>query len=153
MHHMQAKRYFPSSFDPRDPTLKGIALPLSWRWVTIEHSLKTWGSRGVMMRLPLFWQLEVPIFDACQSVGAFLFTNDQDNMPLGAEAVRTADIDTVITDASDAAQFSAFLASKHIALPPNWFIVCKPGERAPQSLQHIVRIVEELHESPGISRT
>lgn len=107
-----------------------------------------------MARLPLFWQLEIPLFHACRHAGSFLFINDVGNMPLGAAAIRTAEIDTIVTDFDDAVAFSAYLAQSTCPIPQKWFIVRPPlraGKPLPSHLAH-VEVAEEVHETPGILR-
>lgn len=148
----EAYRFLPSSFDPDDPDMKGIPVPLDWCWDSAEHTFKAWGSRGVMMRLPLFWQMEVPLFRACRSVGAFLFANDVGNMPLGAVATRIAEIDTVVTDFEDTCMFTSYLLECNAPLPKHWFIV-RNQKNAHRQLPHAlanVAVYEETHSSPGI---
>ena len=148
-------RFLPSSFDPDDPHMRGIPVPLDWRWSSIEEGLRVRGARGVMVRLPLFWQMEVPLFYACRAVGAFLFANDVGNMPLGAAAIQGADIDTVITNFENADAFAVHLTERQISLPKNWVIVRTPLN-AQTSLSQILQnkdlsIFEETHSSPGIA--
>lgn len=148
-------RLFPSSFDPDDQNMRGVPVPLDWRWDSVERTFKAWGVRGVMMRLPLFWQLEVPLFHACQSAGAFLFTNDVGNMPLGAVATRIAEIDTVVTDFNDVCMFVPYLLERGAPLPRHWVIVRNPEHAhhpLPLALANVT-VYEEVHSSPGIIDT
>lgn len=148
----KACRFLPNSFDPDDPDMNGIPVPLDWRWNSVEHTFKTWGVRGVMMRLPLFWQLEVPLFHACQNAGAFLFANDIGNMPLGAVAMRIAEIDTVVTNLEDACTFVPYLLEHGAPLPRHWVIV-RNQENAHHPLPSAMAklsVYEEVHSSPGI---
>ena len=145
-------RFLPSSFDAQDPTLHGVEVPATWRWNSLEPQLKTWGSKGIMMRLPLFWQLETLIFEACHTAEASLFINDRANMPLGAAALKIAEIDTVVTDLADAEAFVAYLTEAKAPLPSFWFIVRTP-EQATTPLSALLRpltTAEETHRSPGI---
>ena len=148
-------RLLPSSFDPEDASMHGIPVPLDWRWSSVEKALQEWGSRGVMMRLPLFWQLEVPLFHACRAADAFLFTNDVGNIPLGIEAVRIANIDTIVTTFDDAALFTAQLAERNVSLSKQWVIIRTPSSAKtplPQILRsNDLRVFEEIHITPGIA--
>lgn len=146
------KRLFPSSFNPNDPALHGVPRAAQEEWSALEHALISWGAKRIMLRLPLFWQVEIPVFRACRASGAFLFTNDVRNMPLGKYAVRAIGIDTVVTDIDDASEFSAFLLREDTPVPPHWFIV-RPAHRAgtplPRELAGVA-VEEEVHLSPGI---
>lgn len=145
-------RLFPACFDGSDSTLTAYATPLSWTWRSAAETLSTWNSRGVMMRLPLFWQLESPLREACDSSGAFIFVNDPGNMPLGAAALRQAGVDTVVTDKDDAATFSAYLREQGVPLPA--FLLIEPlatsVSKLPISFEG-ASVSRELHLFPGVS--
>lgn len=149
-------RYFPGSFDAEDTDTKHVILLSSYRWESCERALGAFKSRGVMNRLPPFWQLESLLHAACRAQGAYIFVNDRANMPLGALAIRDAQIDTVITDFQDAIDFSSYLEKIMMPLPPHWLIVCTP-EQETTSLPSVfaetnTRVIREIHSSPGIIR-
>lgn len=145
-------RVVPSSFEADDPDLLAYPLPTDWEWVTCEKTLRAWKPTGVMMRLPLFWQAESPLNQACQQVGAPLFVNDPENMPLGGAAVAGAGMDTIVTEVSDAYEFSQYLAQKHIAPPRNWLLVHRadaPEFAIPGLLRDdYTRVAQEVHLFP-----
>src|SRR6185369_8776282 len=89
-------RVVPSSFDPDDPALLAVPRPLEAAWPSVEAALRHFGSRAVMMRLPLFWQAEPLLHAACRAAGAPIFVNEPENMPLGAAALQNG-VDTVVT--------------------------------------------------------
>ena len=105
------------------------------------------------MRLPLFWQLEVPLFRACKSVGAFVYVCDPDNMPVTRVALQYASIDTVVTTYDDALALSNHLTERQLSGPRHWFIVRRPDqeEKLPESISKDA--FEETHNSPGILKT
>ncbi len=144
-------RIVPTSFDPEDPELRGFPIPLKWRWASCEEALRVFGATGVMMRLPLFWQLESPLWSACKKAGAFIFTNDPENMPLGAAAIRSANIDCVVTETKDASLFSDFLREKKYQLPRSWIII-HPANSDEWSLPKLegANVAQEVHLFPGI---
>ena len=148
---MCVMRYVPSSFDPNDADMRAITIAADWNWPTCAQALKKSGSVGVMMRLPLFWQLEVPLFHACKEAGAFLFVCEPQNMPFGAAALRDASIDTVVTDLNDALAFAQFLAARPQPLPPNWLIIRRADQQEALPVAFAsVHVVEESHSSPGV---
>jgi len=106
------------------------------------------------MRLPLFWQLESPLHTAAKASHATFFINEQENMPVGAEAIRTAGLDTVLTDTSDALVFATYLSEKGKLMPKNWFMVHPVFE--PSWNIHAVlrgknyRVAQEVHIFPGV---
>ena len=102
------------------------------------------------MRLPLFWQLEVPLWYACRAVSAPIFLNDPENMPVGAAAIQRGGIDTIVTEQRDAEQFAAYLQAEHAALPQKWHIVhrAKDAWRVPAELLHH-HVTHEVHLFPG----
>ena len=146
-----ANRMVPTSFDPNDPTLRGFPISLDWKWTSCEQALRSQNSVGVMMRLPLFWQLEVPLYKACKSSGAFIFVSDRGNMTLAAEAIRIAHIDCVVTDIEDAVMFSNFLSKKSLMQPRSWIIV--HPRTMPRTLpSHLSEAVgaQEVHLFPSV---
>jgi hypothetical protein len=144
-------RRLPGSFDPGDVTANSKEVPADWEWTSAAATLKAFGSTGVMMRLPLFWQLEAPLFRACKAADAFIFVCEPQNMPLCAAALRDASIDTVVTDFDDATAFAHYLAARQQELPPHWLIIRKPGQRQllPARFASLA-VAEETHVSPGI---
>lgn len=74
-------------------------------------------------------------------------------MPVGGAAIRSADIDTVLTTAEDARAFVTFLEEKSIPIPRNWFLIhpaSSPNQSLPAALRETsFNIAEEVHEYPG----
>lgn len=147
-------RFSPSSFDPDDPGLTGIACPPGWQWESCEAALRDFGSKFLLSRLPLFWQIEAPLNDACRRAGVTVFHNEIDNMPVGAAAIRSAKIDTVLTTADDAHEFVAYLFEKGIPIPRNWFVIHEGLKRdVPTKLRETsFTLAEEVHEYPGVPK-
>ena len=116
-------RFVPTSFDGDDLELRAFAIPQSWRWTSCEDALLQHKARGVMMHLPLFWQLEPALYAACRAVHAPIFINDPRNLPVAAAALRSAGIDTVVSEVADATALSSYLHEKKSARPKLWFIV------------------------------
>lgn len=144
-------RLVPSSFDPNDPALTGVQIPLSWRWGLCEKVFREHHVQGVLSRIPLFWQLEIPLHAACRAAETYLYLNDAKNMPLGAAALRLDTVDAVVTSIEDANLFAAFLAEKNIALPPTWIVVRPLDDTRPLSevLKKVPNVYEEIHSHPG----
>jgi hypothetical protein len=146
-------RLFPSSFDPQDPTLSAIEAPSDWRWESCERALISFGSKFLLSRLPLFWQVESALDAACRNAGVTVFHNEVENMPVGAVAIRSVEIDTVLTTAEDAHTFVAFLTEKNVPLPRNWFlihpIVATNREVLAKLREPFFSVVEEVHKHPG----
>ncbi len=147
-------RVMPSSFNPDDPTLCAFPYHKIAGWSSCERLLRDSGAHGVMMRLPLFWQIEPSLFAACHAAGALIFINDADNMPLGAAAVHIAQIDTVVTDSDDAHKFSNYLLEKKSGMAKTWIMVHTPHKDitpVPQALKAThVRVAQEIHVFPGV---
>jgi hypothetical protein len=146
-------RFFPSSFDPQDAALSVIEAPSDWRWKSCEDALTSFGSKFLLSRLPLFWQIESLLDAACRVAGVTVFHNEVENMPVGAVAIRSAEIDTVLTTAEDARTFVAFLAEKNVPIPRNWFLI-HPAVATNRDIPATLRepafhVVEEVHKYPG----
>ncbi len=144
----------PTSFDANDPELRALPRPMGWRWTSAENALRGFKTRGVMMRLPLFWQVEPALFAAGQSIGVPIFVNDQDNMPVGAAAIQTAGMDTVVTDSADALTFSSFLSGSKSAFPSSWLIVypisLDTWNIPAPAREANVCVAQEVHLFPGV---
>ena len=148
-------RAMPSSPDPDDPALMAFPHNAKAGWNSCERTLRELGVHGVMSRLPLFWQIEPSLFAACQKAGAFILINDVGNMPLGAAALRDAEIDAIVTDSQDARTFSAYLADNAVPLGRVWIIVHSPHNSEwefPNALKDSsVRVAQEVHAFPGVT--
>lgn len=142
----------PTSFDPNDPELKAFPRLHNWRWKSCETALRAFGSRGVMSRLPLYWQSTFALHRACRAVGIPLFTNDLANMPLGAAALRGAGVDTVVCESGDAAEFAAYLERCASRMPLAWIIVHRVGsvvELSERIRRSPAGVAQEVHLLPG----
>jgi hypothetical protein len=142
---------FPTTFDAADPDATGYPRMRSWRWDSARDTLCHFKASGVMMRLPLFWQVEPHLFEAAQASDAFVFVNDAANMPLGAAAIRSANIDLVVTHEADAAQFSAYLHAARVSLPA-WLVIHSLSSTPPAvpPLMRGSRVAREIHLFPGV---
>ncbi len=147
-------RVMPSSFDPDDQNLLAYPYYLSPRWDSCEKALRAFGARGVMMRLPLFWQTESLLHHACRAVSAFIFINESTNMPVGALALREGEVNTIVTDINDALVFSSYLRDKKFPLNQAWIIVHQLTNdivAIPEVLmKKEVYVAQEVHIFPGV---
>lgn len=147
-----ACRVVPATFNPHE-FVSAFPRPLEWRWESCEVLLAKFTPRVVMMRLPLFWQLESPLFAACKNAGASIFVNDQKNMPVGEAAIRLADVDTVVTNTDDAFTFSSYLSQKN-TWPVSWIILHSWNTewKLPVPLLEggNIRVGQEVHLFPGV---
>lgn len=145
-------RLFPSSFNPNDPNLTAFPRPFDWQWNSCERILRALDAHSVMARLPLFWQIESPLNAVCRKIGAILFLNEPENMPIGAAAIKSVPIHTVICEAEDARGFSLYLAEKNIS-PSAWFLIHR-GDAAewniPDSIDIAESLAQEVHLFPGM---
>ncbi len=148
-------RVMPSSFNPDDENLRAFPYYLAPRWDSLERALRESGSHGVMMRLPLFWQVESNLHHACRATDAFLFLNEPENMPLGAAALRLAEIDAVITDTKDAFAFSLYLSSNNSPLDFTWLIIHSADKDAVKIPEILLgrgaKVIQEVHIFPGVT--
>src|SRR3989344_928656 len=144
-------RVLPSSFEAEDPTLAALPRPLDWQSESLADALKEFpAKRGVMMRLPLFWQVESFLHAACRIVGIPLFVNELENMPVGAAALRGRGVDVVLTENADANAFSLYRQEKGVSAS-SWFIIHRIEE--PWQLSPALegaRVAQEVHLFPGL---
>ena len=147
-------RVIPSSFDADDSELRAFPSKSDWKWDSCQKALQNFQTRAVMMRLPLFWQMESPLHAACRSVGAPIFINEPENMPVGAAALSSAEVDTVVTEAGDGFSFSEYLSQKNLPLPRNWVIVHRSDApwQIPAALRDApeIQVAQEVHAFPGL---
>lgn len=145
-------RLFPTSFDADDAALRALPVRPDWKWESCEAALRSLAASGVMMRLPLFWQLEAPLHGACRSAHVPIFVNDPENMPLGSAALKDGGVDAVVTTERDAFAFSLHLDEKNVPYP-SWLIIHEPRTewRIPASLEASdAKVAREVHLFPGV---
>ena len=146
-------RIAPASFDPHDPELLAFPRALDWQWRSCEDLLRAFGVHAVMMRLPLFWQVEALLHAACHAAGAPIFTSEPDNMPVAAAALRSVDIDCVVTAAPLAPAFADYLVEEHTTLPNAWILIHEVGASewtVPRALASCAHVGQEVHLFPGV---
>jgi hypothetical protein len=144
-------RILPTSFEAEDAALGGFPIPVEQRWESCERMLAHWHPHGVMMRLPLFWQIEILVWYAARHAGAPVFLNDPENMPVGAAALREGGMDTVVTEARDAAAFVQYLDAEERIRPRYWVVVHRARDvwDTPAALRHD-HLFQEVHALPGL---
>lgn len=152
-HQHDAHVYVPTSFNPHDDTLAGFPRKLLWTWDSAEYALSIIHPAVVMMRAPLFWQLEAPLWRAAQQNGAAIFVNDAGNMPLGRSAMHHASADTIVTDAHDGMVFSRYLKDAQTPFPRGWILVHDINNLVDISDVHAgesTLVFQEIHLFPGV---
>lgn len=151
---MEHTAYFvPSSFDPNDSSLTALTRPMEWRWTSLACAFARANARGIMSRLPLFWQAEIPLFEAARAAHTYIYLNDAKNMPVGAAALAQGAVDTVVTTGTDAREFAAFLTDKTMSLGSLWVLVHPLNDSTPlpeQLFRSKARIYQEIHSSPCV---
>lgn len=145
--------YIPSSFNGDEIELAGYPRPLQWSWKSVEESLISVGPSVVLIRLPLFWQVESQLWRAAQQARAPIFVNDKDNMPVGRSCLISAGADTVITDAYDSIAFSAYLRDHKTPPPRAWIVIQDISNIRDLSSVHSdehTQLFQEIHLFPGM---
>lgn len=146
----QAARILPTSFDPEDPELTGFPVPTDFSWESLSYALRESGAKkGILVRLPLFWQVESLIYAAGKEAGIPLFSNERENMPVGGAALKAGEVDAVLTDAVDAPVFAQFLREKGAA-PKVWCIVhsCESADWSGSVIGE--KVAQQVHLFPGL---
>jgi len=107
-----------------------------------------------MTRVPPFWQLEPVVHLICRNLNVPILTNELENSPLGAAAILEADVNAVITAASDSAAFTSYLSEYKIPLPNIWVLIHDAAATEwgiPGSITHDeVHVAQEVHLFPGV---
>lgn len=142
-------RYSPTSFDPKDPTIALFPRPRS-AWISAGRALALFKSQIVMARLPLFWQLHSPLHAECRGVSAAMYSNMQNNSPLGIAAVRELGVDTIVSDAKMAELFAHEMRDAGTQAPLSWIIIHSPQDEWNLSSNLIERSAHEVHLFPGV---
>ena len=145
-------RLIPASFNPSESDMSACPIPADLGWDSCKNHFKHFNIVGVMMRLPLFWQMETPLQSAAREAGAFIFVNDRANMPLGQTALDIANIGAIVTDYPDALTFSAYLNEHNKPGPALWVII-HSLENALLPLPGTIpgkSIAREVHIFPGL---
>lgn len=146
-------RVVPTAFDAHDELLTAFPRHSSSRWVTAESIFERNRGACVLLRLPLFWQSEIPLHDACARTGTFLFVNDRRNMPLAAAALTSSSVKVVVTDAKDANDLATFLLVEGHDFPKEWLVVQRADEwvRLSAALTGAsCEVTQEVHVMPSV---
>lgn len=143
-------RILPLTFDAESSFVLGFPIAETWQWDSITQALLHMKPHGVMMRLPLFWQLEAPLWRACREVRAPIFLNDPENVPVGAAALLRGGIDTIVTETRDVPMFIESLHQEHAPQPKHWLLVHRPTDSwdNPTALNNC-SVYQEVHLFPG----
>jgi len=144
-------RIIPTSFEADDPELSGFPIHPNWHWSSCARILSVLKPHGVMIRLPLFWQLEIPLWYACREARTPIFLNDPENMPVAAAALQRGGMDTVVTEYRDAVALVAYLSENNHPLPRAWIIVHRAyDEWTVPSILSKETVAHEVHLFPGL---
>ncbi len=144
-------RIVPTSFEAEDAGLAGFPIHPQWRWDSCAQALFELKPHGVMMRLPLFWQLEVPLWYACRAARAPIFLNDPENIPVGVSALQLGGMDTVVTEQRDASTFADCVQKENGKLPQKWIVIHRAEDiwNIPALLSDC-KVAQEVHLFPGL---
>lgn len=147
-------RLFPHAFDTKLSSGGAFFRDRSWEWGSLEGHLSTLNACGVLMRLPLFWQVEPLVFQVCKKTDSYLFLNDVANMPVGKVAIQNANCNTVLTTANDAVAFSDYLNGHNFNIATSWIVVHKIDSFDKEAANVLYAGAEysahEIHIAPGI---
>jgi len=146
-------RIIPTSFDANEPSLQAFPQPVDSRWTSCERPLRNANSKGVIMRLPTYWQIGLPLHAACRSVGIPIFVNEPENIPVGAMALKTGGIDTVVSENRDAEAFAEYLVKHALPYPRLGIVVHRIGDMGDVSrvvLDTWGTVAQEVHVFPGV---
>lgn len=146
-------RVLPSSFTAEDPLLRAFPRSSNWKWKSLEHTFKAFGTHMMMIHLPLFWQVESYIHAACEGTSA-IFVNEPYNIPVSGAAITLTEIDTVLARPEDAAALYSYIREKNIRTPQHWILIHNaedPDWNLPKLFNtQAESVIQEVHLMPGV---
>lgn len=116
-------RVAPSTFDANDPNLLVIPRPLDAHWKSGETIFRDMSSSGVIVRVPLFWQMHAMAHAASRAVGIPLAIHDPNNIPVAAVAIERAGLNTVVSELGSAQSLLHYLTEKKRAFPTTYVVI------------------------------
>ena len=141
-------RHLPNDFDPKNISAT-YPLSMTWRWTWLQRVLQTAPAPGVVVRLPLFFQLEPLVFHACRESKTFLFLNDKANMPVARAALSEEAFSTVLTTEDDVTGLITYLTQQGFSKPLHWITISPLAPLRKIDLgSH--RMMRSLHLVPGL---
>lgn len=146
-------RIVPSSFDPLDPDLCAIPQKEDGAWRSCTRLFASVKARGVLSRLPPYWQAMSPLHAACREAHVSLFWNDIANMPLGALALAQGIAEVVFAESADASRFDLHCKEAGAPAPAAWVVIHRADAETwePLRAQRIgCLVVHEAHLFPGV---
>ncbi len=147
-------RVVPSTFNSIDESLRALPLKREWRWQSIEMHLKRFAPKTLILQLPSFWQVEPFVHAASRAAGAPVCIIEPQNYPLDKAAIRLAEANALVAEATEANAIADYLYTAQVALPPFWILIHAadaPTWDTPRLLKSgNVHIAEEVHLAPGV---
>ena len=146
------QQLIPTSFDPDNPNLGALAVPYH-PWETSSYALADCVDEIAIIRVPPFWQMEMPIHDALRAHGIAPHFLHPENTPLGIIAVSQLTPKIVITEAATLPRFLTALAEKKIPIPARWILLHAldaPQWETPKALNGAAITAHEVHSLPGL---
>lgn len=150
----QRYAFSPTSFDASDEQLRALPRALDTMWREGERAFEHYGSTGVMVRTPIYWQFGLPIYRACRERDIPIFVNEPENIPVGAMSLQRGGIDTVVCESIDAFAFSSYIAEKKLPYPRLWVLIHRantPVWTVPGGItESKSALSQEVHLFPGV---
>jgi hypothetical protein len=147
-------RVVPSSFISTDPNLRALPLPMEWRWPSLAGALAALEVHTLILQQPGFWQVEPFAFDAARTSSIPVCNIEPQNYPLDRAAIRFAEADGILAEASEGAAIAEYLQANNVTPLRAWVLI-HPADSAqwetPPTLVRVnAAVAHEVHLAPGV---
>lgn len=138
-------RWVPSTFKGDEPPVR---IP-HVAWQHGHELLHGKASTIALVRIPPFWQFEIPVHDACRANGVAPYYVHPHNMALGIASVVSLEPESVITTSENLATFVHEVRQKSSHMPSLWIVIHDAATpwHEPPGLPHVE---VEYHRFPGM---
>lgn len=147
-------RVVPSSFSSTDPNLRALPLPQEWQWPSLAETLTALEVHTLILQQPGFWQVEPFAFHAARESSIPVCNIEPQNYPLDRAAIRFAEADGVLAEASEAALLAEYLYAHNVTPLRAWVLIhsadANTWDVPPALVRANVQVAHEVHLVPGV---
>ncbi len=147
-------RVVPSSFISTDPNLRALPLPMDWQWPSLAEILAAFEVHTLILQQPGFWQVEPFAFYAARQSSIPVCNIEPQNYPLDRAAIRFAETDGMLAEASEAAAIADYLSVNNVTPLRAWILIHPADTPTWETPAPLVRagtqVAHEVHLVPGV---